>query len=72
MQIEDAGEVTQYETMTTERTLYLSAIRSISHWYGGPSSYDKAEVERLLSQWSGCDAARIYAVKVPVQSKPAA
>lgn len=73
MNIDDKGELSGYETMPKERTLYLTAVRySSDYWGAGPSGTDKAQVEQQLSTWVGIDAARIYAVKVPVTTLPAA
>lgn len=38
----------------------------------GPCSMDKNEVMRMLGNWAGAKAARIYAVKVPIDAMPAA
>ncbi len=73
MQIEELDGPTNYETMPTEGTLYLTAVRySGGYWSAGPSGTSNAEVTKLLSGWSGVEAARIYAVKVPLQALPAA
>ena len=72
MEIEELDGPTKYEAMPTEGTLYLTAVRySGGYWCAGPSGTNKAEVIKLLSQYS-CDAARIYAVKVPLEALPAA
>lgn len=73
VEIEDAGECRRFETMPTEATLYLSAVRFAGgYWTSGPSGTDKAEVMRSIRSWRGIDAARIYAVRVPVDDLPAA
>lgn len=67
MEIEDKGELTKFETMPTEGTLYLTAVRyGPGSWMQGPSGMDKAQVITALSTWTGIDRARIYAVKVPL------
>lgn len=67
MEIEDKGELTKFETMPTEGTLYLTAVRyPPSSWMQGPSGMDKGQVVTALSAWTGIDKARIYAVKVPL------
>lgn len=67
MEIEDKGELTKFETMPTEGTLYLTAVRYTSgSWMQGPSGMDKAQVIAALNSWSGIDKARIYAVKIPL------
>lgn len=73
MQIDELDGPTKYETLPTEGTLYMSAVRyGTGGWMSGPSSMDKREVVKMLSVWSGIDAARIYAVQVPLESLPAA
>lgn len=73
MEIEDVGELRKFETMPNEGTLYLSLVRYESGgWMNGPCSMDKNEVMRMLGNWAGAKAARIYAVKVPIDAMPAA
>lgn len=67
MEIEDKGTLTKFETMPTEGTLYLTAVRyTTKRWTQGPSGMDKEQVIEDLRQWSGIDKARIYAVTVPL------
>ena len=69
MEIEDAGEVTRFDPMPTEQTLYLSAVRySGGVWMGGPYGRTREEVYQSLQNWKGIDSARVYAVKVPVDA----
>ena len=69
MEIEDKGEVKSFETMPTEGTLFLTAVRySGNFWASGPSAMDKGEVIKMLGNYSGIDKARIYAVKVPLDA----
>ena len=73
MEIEELDGPNRYETMPTDGTLYLTAVRySGGYWGAGPSGTSKAEVTKQLSGWIGIDAARIYAVKVPLEALPAA
>lgn len=73
MEIEELDGPTKYETMPTEGTLYLSAVHYAgSGWMNGPGGMDKSEIVKQLSRWNGIDAARIYAVKVPLEALPAA
>ncbi len=73
MEIEEMGEVRAFETLPTEGTLYLTAVRySGNFWAAGPSAMDKAEVIRNLGCYTGITAARIYAVKVPLEQVHAA
>ena len=69
MEIEDKGELKAFETMPTEGTLYLTAVRySAGNWMQGPSGMDKGQVVTDLRTWHGIDRARIYAVKVPLSA----
>lgn len=54
MEIEDKGEVTIFETMPGEGTLYLTAVRYCGSlcWCSGPSAMDKAEVVKLLTNYT--------------------
>ena len=73
MQIEELDGPSKYETMPTDGTLYLSAIHYTGiGWMNGPGGTNKSEIVKQLRTWSGIDAARIYAVKVPLQALPAA
>lgn len=73
MNIEEMDEPSSYEPMPTEETLYLTAVRySGGYWSAGPSGTNKDDVTKQLYNWSGIDAARIYAVKVPLEALPAA
>lgn len=68
MKIEDAGEVGSFETMPTERNLYMTAVQyGGGSWIAGPSGYDKEEVIRMVSSYTGVTNVRIYTVKVPVK-----
>ena len=72
MEIEELDGLNRYDTMPTDGTLYLTAVRySGNYWRAGPSGTSKAEVTKQLSGWIGIDAARIYAVKVPLEALPA-
>lgn len=54
MEIEDNGELTKFETMPTEGTLYLTAVRyPPCRWMQGPSGMDKGQVITTLSAWTG-------------------
>lgn len=67
MEIEDKGTLTKFETIPTEGTLYLTAVRyPPCGWMNGPSGMDKARVISDLRHWDGIDMARIYAVPVPL------
>lgn len=70
MEIEDNGELRSFESMPTEVMLYLTAVRySGNYWAAGPVSTDKNEVIRMLAEnYTGVAVARIYAVKVPVET----
>ena len=73
MKIEDCGEIRSFEPMPTEGSLYLTAVcYSNNYWASGPSGMDKAEVIKSLASWVGCSKARIYVVKVPLSTLPAA
>ena len=73
MEIEDAGELKTFEAQPKEGFVYLTVVRySGNYWCGGPSSMDKGEVMRMLANWSGITAARVYAVRVPLDAAPVA
>lgn len=67
MLIEEAGELTSFETPPTEMTLYMTAIQySTGTWMSGPSSPDKNELLRTLNRYTGLEKVRIYAVRLPL------
>ena len=73
MKIEDVGELRSFETVPSEVTLYMSAVRySGNYWAAGPCDNDKANVIRMLHTWGGVEAARIYAVKLSTKLIPGA
>ncbi|MDI3349187.1 hypothetical protein PIGBHMHK_00667 [Mycoplasmopsis arginini] len=73
MEIEDKGNIDSFEVMPAEQILYLSAVTyDGSHWFGGPASFNKNEVIKILQGYTGVSVARIYRVKVPVKSFPGA
>ena len=73
MNIEDVGELRSLETIPSEVTFYMSAVRyGNDYWAAGPCGTDKANVVRVLSTWGGVEAARIYAVKLPTKLIPGA
>ena len=71
VEISDQGEIRRFETVPDEATIYLSAVRYnwAVLWTGGPSGQSKEEVVALLKALIGVEAARIYAVKVPLVGK---
>lgn len=67
MEIEDKGELTTFQAMPKEATLYITAAQhSSGQWMGGPSNHDKSALMEQLRQWNGFTRCRIYAVTVPV------
>lgn len=73
MNIEDVGELRSFETIPSEITFYMSAVRYHNYyWVAGPYDTDKAKVIRMLHTWGGVEAARIYAVKLPTKLMPGA
>lgn len=74
MEIEELDGPTKYETMPAEGVIYLTAVRYAGGggWMAGPGGMDKNMILQLLAGWHGIDAARIYAVKVPLNALPAA
>lgn len=69
MNIEDAGDLNPFEPMPVEEVLYVSVIRyeTTKSWVGGPSHPDKVALVRMLQGWTGVDAVRVYAVRVPAK-----
>jgi hypothetical protein len=73
MEIEDKGNLDAYEPMPIDTFLYITAVQfEGGYWTGGPSGTDKNMVIQQLQSYSGVELARIYKVKVPVKSIPAA
>lgn len=69
MKIEDTVELRTFDTMPTETTLFMSAVRWDSGtWYGGPCGDTKdAVVRSLLDSYKHVTEARIYSVKLPIR-----
>lgn len=70
MDIKNMGELTDFKTMPTEQTLYLSAIRYVNgvEWYGGPSDRTEEELIKQLQNWTNFEAVRIYKVILPIKT----
>lgn len=75
MQIQFDKELTNFETVPNEYSLYISVVKfegpTTQPWITGPSSPDKNELIKILTSYGNYEAVRIYTVSLPLKKIPA-
>lgn len=67
MQVTEAGDLTTYEPLPIDQSMYLSVYRykDSKTWFGGPANREKQPVIDMLQSYSA-EEVRIYHVRLPM------